>query len=91
MLPRQYGGVVDPNLRVYGTTNLRVVDSSIFPLVPGAHLQAVVYGVAEKAADTIKAANGEGVGVEGQRGRQVSPEAEMGLWRWLRAVLRWNH
>lgn len=58
MAPLAHGGVVDPSLLVYGTTNLRVVDTSIFPLVPGAHLQAVVYGVAEKAADIIKAAGG---------------------------------
>ena len=48
MLPREQGGVVDPHLLVYGTQNLRVVDASIFPLIPAAHLQAVVYGVAEK-------------------------------------------
>lgn len=32
MLPKEYGGVVDTTLTVYGTTNLRVVDSvsSIF-------------------------------------------------------------
>ena len=48
MLPQQQGGVVDPRLLVYGTQNLRVVDASIFPLIPAAHLQAVVYGVAEK-------------------------------------------
>lgn len=29
MLPREDGGVVDPRLRVWGTTNLRVVDASI--------------------------------------------------------------
>ncbi|KAM0717444.1 hypothetical protein Q7P37_007296 [Cladosporium fusiforme] len=57
MLPLELGGVVDPDLLVYGTRNLRIVDASIFPLVPAAHLQAVVYGVAEKAADIIKAAN----------------------------------
>jgi choline dehydrogenase len=54
MLPQHLGGVVDPNLVVYGTQNLRVVDSSIFPIIPGAHLQSVVYAVAEKAADLIK-------------------------------------
>lgn len=48
MLPLKQGGVVDPHLRVWGTQNLRVVDASIFPMIPGAHLQAVVYGVAEK-------------------------------------------
>ncbi|MCJ1280687.1 hypothetical protein MMC26_000004 [Xylographa opegraphella] len=56
MLPLDMGGVVDSNLLVYGTQNLRVVDASIFPLIPAAHLQAVVYAVAEKAADIIKAA-----------------------------------
>ncbi|MCJ1293077.1 hypothetical protein MMC34_004630 [Xylographa carneopallida] len=56
MLPLDMGGVVDPTLLVYGTQNLRIVDASIFPLVPAAHLQAVVYAVAEKAADIIKSA-----------------------------------
>ena len=50
MLPIAKGGVVDPHLRVWGTQNLRVVDAGIFPMVPAAHLQAVVYGVAEKVA-----------------------------------------
>ena len=50
MLPLNQGGVVDPDLRVYGTQNLRVVDAGIFPMVPAAHLQAVVYAVAEKAS-----------------------------------------
>lgn len=48
MLPLEQGGVVDSHLRVWGTQNLRVVDAGIFPLIPAAHLQAVVYGVAEK-------------------------------------------
>ena len=50
MMPLEKGGVVDPTLLVYGTQNLRVVDASIFPLVPAAHLQAVVYAVAEKVS-----------------------------------------
>lgn len=55
MLPRGKGGVVDSRLRVYGTTNVRVVDASIFPVEPLGHVQATVYTVAEKAADLIKA------------------------------------
>ncbi|KAI4115607.1 MAG: hypothetical protein LQ338_007833 [Usnochroma carphineum] len=57
MLPLEQGGVVDTHLRVHGSKNLRVVDASIFPMIPAAHLQAVVYAVAEKAADIIKADN----------------------------------
>ncbi|KAK6201988.1 hypothetical protein LQW54_009201 [Pestalotiopsis sp. IQ-011] len=54
MLPRAQGGVVDRNLRVYGASNLRVVDASVFPLEPLGNIQATVYAVAEKAADMIK-------------------------------------
>ena len=50
MLPLAQGGVVDSHLRVWGTQNLRVVDASIFPLIPAAHLQSVVYAVAEKVS-----------------------------------------
>ena len=53
MLPRERGGVVDPHLRVWGTQNLRVVDAGIFPLIPAAHLQSVVYAVAEKVRRQI--------------------------------------
>lgn len=54
MLPREQGGVVDGQLRVYGTKNVRVVDASIFPIEPLGHVQSTVYAVAEKAADLIK-------------------------------------
>lgn len=54
MLPREKGGVVDPKLVVYGTQNLRVVDASIFPLIPRGNIMSSVYAVAEKAADIIK-------------------------------------
>lgn len=56
MLKRVLGGVVDEKLMVYSTTNLRVVDASIMPLVPSTHIQSTVYAVAERAADIIKAA-----------------------------------
>ncbi|RZF42118.1 hypothetical protein LSTR_LSTR006711 [Laodelphax striatellus] len=48
--------VVDPELRVHGITNLRVIDASIFPLVPNANPIASIIMVAEKGADMIKAA-----------------------------------
>ncbi|KAJ7722931.1 GMC oxidoreductase [Mycena metata] len=41
MLPREKQGVVDPELRVYGTRNLRVVDISIIPIHIAAHTQGI--------------------------------------------------
>ncbi|KAJ5290902.1 glucose-methanol-choline (gmc) oxidoreductase [Penicillium angulare] len=54
MLPQEDGGVVDQNLTVYGTQNLRVVDASIFPIIPHANPISTVYAVAERAADLIR-------------------------------------
>jgi choline dehydrogenase-like flavoprotein len=54
LMPEDLGGCVDAQLKVYGVGNLRVVDASIIPLIPAAHLQATMYAVAEKAADIIK-------------------------------------
>ncbi|KAI0012137.1 putative GMC oxidoreductase [Xylariaceae sp. FL0662B] len=58
MLPREKGGVVDHRLKVYGVKGLRIVDSSIMPLIPRANVQTSVYTVAEKAADIIKEDHG---------------------------------
>ncbi|KAL4738331.1 hypothetical protein BDV11DRAFT_171058 [Aspergillus similis] len=54
MAPRESGGVVDERLRVYGAKNLRVVDAGIMPLIPRGNIQAIVFALAEKAADIIK-------------------------------------
>ncbi|CAD6911302.1 unnamed protein product [Tilletia controversa] len=56
LAPRAMGGVVDPNFLVYGTTNVRVVDASMLPMQISAHLSSTLYGIAERAADFIKAA-----------------------------------
>ncbi|EJD54868.1 alcohol oxidase [Auricularia subglabra TFB-10046 SS5] len=61
MLPRELGGVVDANLRVYGLGNVRVADASVPPIVFSAHLMASTYGIAEQASTLIRAFhNGQG-------------------------------
>ena len=45
--------VVNSNTQVHGISGLRVVDSSIFPTVPNANLNAPTIMVAEKAVDLI--------------------------------------
>ncbi|EIN03501.1 GMC oxidoreductase [Punctularia strigosozonata HHB-11173 SS5] len=56
MAPEAEGGVVDDRLRVHGVANLRIADASVFPTIPGAHLQAPVVMVAERCAEFVKAA-----------------------------------
>jgi choline dehydrogenase len=46
--------VVDPELRVHGLNNIRVIDSSIFPTIPNGNLNAPTMMVAERGADLIK-------------------------------------
>ena len=58
--------VVDPECRVHGLENLRVVDASVFPTLPNGNINAPVIMVAEKISDRIL-------------GRPALPEAEVPL------------
>lgn len=49
------GGVVDSNLHVHGTRNVRVCDASVLPLIPRGNILSTVYAVAERGADIVKA------------------------------------
>ncbi len=53
--PVERGGVVGADFRVHGTSNLRIVDASVFPRIPGFFIVSAVYMIAEKAADVILA------------------------------------
>ena len=53
MMPKKDGGVVSPELKVYGVDGLRVVDASIMPALVSGHIQSAVYGIAERAAQTM--------------------------------------
>lgn len=53
-MPREWGGVVDEDLQVYGTTNLSIIDASIMPTIIGATTSMTVYAVAEKVSQYFR-------------------------------------
>ena len=54
MMKKELGGVVDSNAKVYGVTDLRVIDGSIVPTQISSHVMTVFYGMAEKIAESVK-------------------------------------
>ena len=52
------GSVVDPRLRVFGVSNLRVADASVMPEITSGNINAVVIMIGEKAAEMIAADHG---------------------------------
>lgn len=46
-------GVVDSDLRVFGVSNLRIADASVFPQQIAAHTTATVIALGEKASDLV--------------------------------------
>jgi choline dehydrogenase len=53
--PEGQGGVLTSDFRVHGVENLRVVDASVFPRIPGTFIVSAIYMIAEKAAEVILA------------------------------------
>jgi choline dehydrogenase len=51
--PVERNGVLDSDFRVHGVRGLRVVDASVFPLIPGFFIASAIYMVGEKAADVV--------------------------------------
>jgi hypothetical protein len=47
-------GVVDPKMKIYGLTNVRVVDASVIPLTTGVAIQSTVYAIAEKVGPKLE-------------------------------------
>ncbi|KAJ7602933.1 choline dehydrogenase [Mycena polygramma] len=47
--------VLDKDFKVRGVKNLRVVDASAFPWIPGMFMTTAIYQISEKAADAVMA------------------------------------
>ncbi len=52
-VPSDMKAVVDSRFRVIGTKDLRVVDASVFPKIPGFFILTSIYMISEKASDVI--------------------------------------
>ena len=46
--------VVSPQLKVHGLENLRIIDSSVMPMIPSGNTYAATMMIAEKGADLVK-------------------------------------
>lgn len=55
MGPNDGTNVVDAQLRVYGVTNLRIADASVFPTIPSGNTNAPAIMPGERASDLILA------------------------------------
>ncbi|KAF2152181.1 GMC oxidoreductase [Myriangium duriaei CBS 260.36] len=53
MMREDLNGVVDEQLKVYGTKNVMVCDASILPIIPRGNILTAVYAFAEKAVELI--------------------------------------
>lgn len=74
--------VVDSNFRVHGVEGLRIVDTSVFPNIPGYFIVTPTFMISEKAADVLLADSEsyprtlEGVEAKAVRARRSSSRPE---------------
>ncbi|PBK86979.1 GMC oxidoreductase [Armillaria gallica] len=54
MLPKDQGGVVDTSLKVYGTSNVRVIDASVIPIQMSSHSGSLAFAIGVLGADLIQ-------------------------------------
>jgi choline dehydrogenase-like flavoprotein len=54
MMKKELGGVVGPDLLVYGTKKLSIIDASILPILPSTHITSTMYAVAEKVGICLR-------------------------------------
>jgi choline dehydrogenase len=71
MMDKQLGGVVSPELIVYGMQNVRVVDASVIPLQTNGHLTATLYALAERASRIIRKSLEQDEGGERAEGVEI--------------------
>ena len=53
MMTRELGGVVNNEAKVYDVEGLRVIDGSIVPTQVSSHVMSILYGMAEKIAESV--------------------------------------
>ncbi|KAG7449844.1 GMC oxidoreductase [Guyanagaster necrorhizus] len=54
MLPKDQGGVVDTSLKVYGTSNVRVIDASVIPIEMSSHSGSISFAIGVQGAELIQ-------------------------------------
>ncbi|KAK5441441.1 hypothetical protein LTS15_011273 [Exophiala xenobiotica] len=81
-------GVVDERLQVYGIRQIRVIDASVFPIIPDARIQNAVYMVAEKGAGMIREDHADLFGFS-EVGSKPMAKAR-GIWNALKTIVTVN-
>jgi hypothetical protein len=82
--------VLNSQFQLRGVKNLRVVDASVFPDIPGMFITTPIYTISEKAADLVldtAKANGWGTGAAAVTGNSNSGISIKGAVPFITATL----